>query len=121
MSDNPRSFEIGPDPFGRTWQVRFQWLQNGISIRHADTVDVKFSLSAPGEPGQEKVVAFNHAHLLAAINKSGGTLSDAWCLKMGGMHLRHMVESFEDMDKALVDVSLEDMERYAARLQAARN
>jgi hypothetical protein len=42
MADNSRRFEAGPDPFGRTWQVEFRWLQTGISIRHADTVDVKF-------------------------------------------------------------------------------
>lgn len=117
MADNPRSFDVGPDPFGRSWHVEFRWLQNGISIRHADTVDVKFSISTPGEPEREKVIALNHAHLLAAAKKSGVALSDAWCLKLGGMHLRRMVESFEDMDKTVVNLSVEDLEGYAARLR----
>ena len=42
---NFRQFEVGPDPFGRKWQALFKWLQTAISIRHADTVDVKFLLS----------------------------------------------------------------------------
>ena len=47
---NYRMFEAGPDPFGRHWQVEFRWLQTGISIRHADTVDVKFEAAPQGEP-----------------------------------------------------------------------
>ena len=43
---NFRQFEAGPDPFGRKFQVFFKWLQTAISIRHADTVDVKFILAA---------------------------------------------------------------------------
>ena len=41
---NFRQFEAGPDPFGRKFQVMFKWLQTAISMRHADTVDVKFIL-----------------------------------------------------------------------------
>jgi len=41
---NFRQFEAGPDPFGRKFQVFFKWLQTAISLRHADTVDVKFVL-----------------------------------------------------------------------------
>src|SRR5271165_768769 len=53
MPDNSRRFDAGPDPFGRTWHVEFRWLQTGISIRHADTVDVKFVLWTDGEEKQE--------------------------------------------------------------------
>ena len=41
-----RDFEVGPDPFGRTWQVQFKWLQTAISLRHSDSVDVKFILKS---------------------------------------------------------------------------
>ena len=27
------------------WQVRFKWLQTAISLRHSDSVDVRFILS----------------------------------------------------------------------------
>ena len=45
---NFRQFEVGPDPFGRKWQVLFKWLQTAISLRHSDTVDVKFILESDG-------------------------------------------------------------------------
>ena len=61
---NYRQFEAGPDPFGRTWQVEFRWLQTGISIRHADTVDVKFAVSSDGIDPEEKVIALPHPALL---------------------------------------------------------
>ena len=41
---NFREFQAGPDPFGRTFQVLMKWMQTAISIRHSDTVDVKFLL-----------------------------------------------------------------------------
>ena len=41
---NFREFEAGPDPFGRMWSVQFKWLQTAISLRHSDSVDVKFIL-----------------------------------------------------------------------------
>ena len=65
MPDNFRDFTVGPDPFGRTWQAYFRWLQNGISIRHADTVDVKFGISTAGVLSEERVIALPHPALLA--------------------------------------------------------
>ena len=54
MLDNFRRFQAGPDPFGRTWEVEYRWLQTGISIRHADTVDVKFILWIAGPNGEQQ-------------------------------------------------------------------
>lgn len=118
-----RSFEAGPDPFGRRWHVDFRWLQTGISIRHADTVDIKFIVrpadAADGdEPGQERVIALPHADLLALSKKSGHPLTDPWCLRMAALHLKHMIESAEDLDKTLVTLSLHELEQYA-KLSAA--
>jgi hypothetical protein len=96
MLDNSREFQAGPDPFGRTWQVHFSWLQTGISIRHADTVDVKFGISTEGEAFDERVVALPHPTLLAVSQKVGHPLTDAWCLKLAALHLRHMLTSGED-------------------------
>jgi hypothetical protein len=112
MTENYRRFEPGPDPFGRKWIVEFRWLQNGITIRHADTVDVKFQLIS-GEDVQEKVVALPHPDLLALSQKMDRPLTDAWCMKLAGLHLRYMIETDEDMEKTLVTVGPEDLERYA--------
>ena len=61
---NFRQFEAGPDPFGRNFQVLFKWMQTAISIRHADTVDVKFVLVDENGGRAEKTIALPHAELL---------------------------------------------------------
>src|ERR1043166_4708549 len=117
MSENSRRFEAGPDPFGRTWQVEFRWLQTGISIRHADTVDVKFVIWTEDEPKQERVVALPHPDLLALSAGSGHPLTDAWCLRLAANHLRYMLESGEDMEKTLVTLSRADLDRAGGVMQ----
>jgi len=119
MMENFRAFDAGPDPFGRVWHCEFRWLQTAISIRHADTVDVKFAVETEGEPKQEKVIALPHAELLALSAKTGRPLTDPWCLKLAAVHLKHMVESFEDMEKTLVTLSREELERANGSVQAA--
>ena len=110
--ENYRRFDVGPDPFGRNWIVEFRWLQNGITIRHADTVDAKFQLIS-GEDVQEKVIALPHPDLLALSKQMNRPLTDAWCMKLAALHLRHMIETDEDIEKTLVTVSLDDLTRYA--------
>jgi len=116
MLDNFREFQVSPDPFGRTWQVHFRWLQTGISIRHADTVDVKFGISTGGEAFEERVVALPHPALLQVSQKVGHPLTDAWCLKLAALHLQHMLESGEDFEKTLVTVQPPEIEQYARQL-----
>lgn len=113
MPENLRRFTAGPDPFGRTWEAEFRWLQTGISIRHADTVDVKFIVWSDDEPKQEKVIALQHADLLALSAKSGHALTDPWCLKLAVHHLQYMISSGEDLEKTLITVSAADLERAA--------
>ena len=119
MLDNFRQFQAGPDPFGRTWQVHFDWLQNGISIRHADTVDAKFGVSTGGDPFEERIIALPHTALLAASQKTGHALTDAWCMKIAALHLEHMLKTGEDFEKTLVTVQPEEIEQYAHELQGA--
>lgn len=114
-----RRFVTGPDPFGRAWEVEYSWLQTATSIRHADTVDVKFIIWTAGEPKQEKVIALPHPDLLALSKKNGHPLTDAWCLKLAGLHLKHMVETGEDMEKTLITASLPEMEANAALIDTA--
>jgi|SRR5271165_6879926 len=119
MLDNFRKFQAGPDPFGRTWSVHFDWLQNGISIRHADTIDVKFAVSTGGEPFDERVVALPHPALLEASKKTGDALTDAWCLKIAALHVKHMLETGEDLEKTLSTVEEHEIEQYARELRSA--
>jgi hypothetical protein len=119
MSENSRRFQAGPDPFGRLWEVEFRWQQTGISIRHADTVDVKFQLWTEGEPRQEKVIALPHPALLELSRETGHDLTDPWCLKLAAAHLRSMIDSGEDLEKTLVTLSRADLGRAAQSWQPA--
>src|SRR5215212_9961403 len=109
MIDNFRLFDAGPDPFGRTWRVEYRWQQTAISIRHSDSVDVKFEISTGGD-AQEKVIALRLPDLMALASKTGRKITDAWCLKLAALHLKLMIETDEDMDKTLVTALPEDLE-----------
>ena len=113
---NFRQFDAGPDPFGRKFRVLFEWLQTAISIRHSDTVDVKFILI--GEDGNQtrKVVALPHASLLRISCETGRALDDPWCSRLAALHLVHMVSTGEDMEKDFVTLRHEDLGRHAAAL-----
>jgi len=117
--ENPRRFEAGPDPFGRVWQAEFRWLQTGISIRHADTVDVKFVVWTEGEPKQEKVIALPHAMLLTLSKEADHPLTDPWCLRLAARHLSYMIETGEDLERTLVTLTHADLQRAAGILQTA--
>jgi hypothetical protein len=119
MPQNVRRFSAGPDPFGRTWEAEFRWLQTGISIRHADTVDVKFHIWTEGEEKQEKVLALRHADLLVLSRETGHALSDPWCMKLAANHLAYMIASGEDLEKTLVTLSPGDLRRSAGVPQPA--
>ncbi len=119
MPDNFRKFTAGPDPFGRKWDVEFRWLQTGISIRHADTVDVKFEAAPEGEEKYERVIAMKHPDLLALSKKTGHALTDPWCMKLAALHLKKMIEGGEDIEKTLVTVSAEELEAYARQVEPA--
>jgi hypothetical protein len=113
---NFRQFEAGPDPFGRKFQVLFKWLQTAISIRHSDTVDVKFVLQDDNGGRTEKTIALPHAALLGVSREMNRKMDDPWCSRLAELHLLHLVASGEDMEKELVTVTLPDLRRYAGEL-----
>lgn len=120
MVENFRNFETGPDPFGRSWKISFRWQQNGISIRHADTIDVKWDLDCDGET-QEKVIALPLPVLMHVAQEQQRSISDAWCMKLGGLHLIEMISSWQDMDKELVTLNLEAARTYAGQIAEVDN
>jgi hypothetical protein len=113
---NFRQFEAGPDPFGRKFQVLFKWLQTAISIRHADTVDVKFILVDENAGRTEKTIALPHADLQRVSHESGRPMDDAWCARLAELHLLHLITTGEDMEKDLVTVPHADLVKYAAEI-----
>ncbi len=113
---NFRQFEAGPDPFGRKFQVLFKWLQTAISIRHADTVDVKFILVDENAARTEKTIALPHADLQRISKEAGRRMDDPWCARLAEQHLLHLVATGEDMEKDLITVPYADLKRYADEL-----
>lgn len=118
MSDYYRTFAAGPDPFGTTWQVEFRWSQNGISIRHADTVDVKFEITS-GDIHEEKIIALPHKYLLQASKEAGHAVTDPWVSRIAARHLRKMIETGEDVEKTLVTLDYNTILGYAEELRPA--
>lgn len=107
---NFREFVAGPDPFGRTWQVEFKWLLTAISLRHSDSVDVKFVLRSDDTKVQ-KTIALRHLDLLELSEKTGRPLTDPWCSRLAAEHLKHIIETGEDMEKDLITPSLEQLQK----------
>ena len=115
MVQTSREFQAGPDPFGRMWKVEFKWLQTAISLRHSDTVDVRFVLHDE-ETRVQKTAAMPHLDLLQLSKKTGRTMTDAWCSRLAALHLKHIIETGEDMEKDLVTVSAGELAEYDAQL-----
>jgi len=111
-----RQFEAGPDPFGRKFQVWFRWLQTAISIRGSDTVDVKFVLENEQAGSAQKTIALPHADLVALSRETGRKMDDAWCSRLAALHLVHLVETGEDMEKDIVAVAPAALKQYAQEL-----
>jgi len=118
---NFRQFEAGPDPFGRKFQVLFKWMQTAISLRHADTVDVKFILVDENGERAPKTIALEHVDLLDIARETGRKMDDPWCSRLAAMHLIHLVETGEDMEKDLITVPRADLKAYANSLAESEN
>jgi hypothetical protein len=110
---NFRQFEAGPDPFGHKYQVMLKWLQTAISIRHSDTVDVKFVLTDENGVRTEKSIAMQHADLLTVSRETSRVMDDPWCSRLAALHLVHLIETGEDLEKDLVTMTLADLRGHA--------
>ena len=113
---NFRQFEAGPDPFGRKYHVYFKWLQTAISLRHADTVDVKFVLEDETGARTEKTIALPHPDLLTLSREVGRPIDDGWCSRLAQLHLLHLIDTGEDIEKDLVTVMLPHLRDYAGKI-----
>ena len=47
-------------------------------------------------------------------------MDDPWCARLAALHLRHLVETGEDMEKDLVTVRYEELRPYASEIAARR-
>ncbi len=117
--ENFRDFQVGPDPFGRTWQALFKYLQTGISIRHSDSVDVCFVIETGGDSQTrtQKIVVLSHPEIREFSKRTGRAITDTWCSRMAVCKLRQVIENGEDMDKDYLDVTPREIEEYDAAIR----
>lgn len=114
--ENFRDFQLGPDPFGRTWQALFKYLQTGISIRHSDSVDVCFVI-ASGDERAQKTVVLSLPGIREFSKRTGREVTDTWCSRMAACKLRQVIERGEDMDKEYLVVTPLEIEEYDAAIR----
>ncbi len=114
--ENFRDFEIGPDPFGRTWHAQFKYLQTGISIRHSDSVDVRYILDN-GEEKVQKTVVIQNADLRAYRTRTGRPITDPWCSRIAMCKLQHVIETAEDLEKDFLPVTAREIEEYDSKIK----
>ena len=114
--ENFRDFQLGPDPFGRTWHTLFKYLQTGISIRHSDSVDVCFVIES-GEEKAQKTVVLSHPEIRDFAKRTGRVITDTWCSRMAACKLRQAIENFEDMDKDYLVVTPSEIEEFDAAIR----
>ena len=65
----------------------------------------------------EKTIAIPHTQLLALREQTGHEMTDAWAARLAAAHLEHVIETAEDIEKEIVTVSMEDLERWAAAVE----
>ena len=114
--ENFRQFEL-TDPFGVTWKVLFKWLQTAISLRHSDSVDAKFAMGDNGTQ-LEKVISMAHPDLLRLSRETGEEITDPRCARLAALHLKHVVETGEDLEKELIEVPYGRLLEYAGVLRS---
>jgi hypothetical protein len=111
---NFRDFEAGPDPFGRKWHVLFKYLQTGISIRHSDSVDVRYILSS-GDETVARTVVLHNADLRAWSKLSpDNKISDTLCSRIAMCKILRTVETAEDAEKTYLVVTPQELKEIAA-------
>jgi hypothetical protein len=119
--ENFRDFKAGPDPFGRLWHAQFKYLQTGISIRHSDSVDVRYVLDNGevdnGKAQVQKTIVIQNADIRAYAARTGRPVSDAWCSRIAMCKLRYAIESAEDLEKDHLQVTAHEIEEYDSKIK----
>jgi hypothetical protein len=113
---NFRDFDAGTDPFGRAWHAQFKYLQTGISIRHSDSVDVRYILDN-GEEQMQKTIVISNAGLRAYSKRAGRPISDPWCARIAMCKLRYVIATAEDLEKDYLIVTPQELEQFDKQIQ----
>ena len=97
MSQFVGPFEVTSKLSGQNYQCRFSHMWNGITTRHADTIDTKFFVD-----GEAHVVGLAHTAFVKFREKSRRDLTDREASFVAAEYLRDRLEE-EDL-RPLYDV-----------------
>ena len=97
---NYAEFAVRSPLDGTAYQCRFHTLVTGISLRHSDTVDVKFLVNGTGV-----VLALPHAAFAEYRRKTGRALTDRDAIWVAALALKELLERGERVDVPVLTLS----------------
>ena len=98
----------------KTYHCRFHSLTTGISLRHSDTVDIRFLLN-----GAPIVLALPHAAFAEYRHQAGRALTDRDAVHIAALALQHLLERGERLDMPLLTLSCEQTLEFAKQVMGS--
>ena len=74
-------------------------------------------LLSNGEESTHKIVVIQHLDIRNYAQRTGRVISDTWCSRIGMLHIKHAVETAEDLEKEYLAVTPREIEEYDAAIQ----
>lgn len=109
MSEFVGAFDVPSKMTDQVYHCRFSHLWNGISTRHADTVDCKFYVD-----GKAVIVGLAHPGFVEFRESAGRDLSDREASYVAAEYLRERLE--QEDEHSLYDVRAADVARIIGKL-----
>src|SRR5579885_803902 len=108
-----QEFRVVSPADGKEYQCRFRMIATAISLRHSDTVDIKFLVN-----GKPYVVALPHAALAQYRKTTGKILTDADSIEMAGRLLTETLQKEGLRDDRLLTATFDQTLQLAAALRS---
>ncbi len=90
---NYRVFDCVSQADGTAYRCHFLYLQTAISLRHSDTVDVRFLVT-----GKRITVALPHVAFVEYRRRTGEVLTDEMAASVAASYLKETLESGGDLE-----------------------
>lgn len=94
---NYKTFDCLSQVDGTTYHCHFVFLQTAISLRHSDTVDVRYLVN-----GKRITVALPHVAFVEYAQRTGRTLTDEDAGFIAAIYLKQVLESGGDVEDMTV-------------------
>ena len=107
-------FSVSSSLDGKNYHCRFHTLMTGISLRHSDTVDVKFLVNGKGT-----VIALPHSAVAEYRRQPGRSLTDADIVQIAGWFLKELLEKGDWTEESMVTVSPQQTLELADRVHSS--